>query len=308
MHIRQLQKMDLNLLVSLQILLEEGSVSRAAERLHITQPAMSKTLSRLRELFDDPLFTRHQRGIQPTPRALEIKTDLSGVLSDMASLIHGPAFDPSTYTGEIVLALSEYVGVALLPPLIQHLHQQAPGLSVHTITRVERQLEQLAAGNLDFAIHISQPHYSHEFITHSLGTSPPAIMVRQGHPLTRKNPSWEYLSAYPMIRLYISDIDQSELARSSDIIQQIYNRQPVSFETSHLMTALEVLRKTDYFLPGPAYMMENKSASRGIVMLPPSKNTVTSMQYMLVMHRRCAKSQLHQWLWQQIQAMAPELN
>ncbi|HSF82215.1 MAG TPA: LysR family transcriptional regulator, partial [Anaerolineales bacterium] len=66
-----LARIDLNLLVALQVLIEEQSVTRAAERLYITQPAMSKTLQRLRELFDDPLFIRSGRGLIPTPRTAE---------------------------------------------------------------------------------------------------------------------------------------------------------------------------------------------------------------------------------------------
>ena len=69
MDIRELGRLDLNLLVALEALIEEGSVSRAAERLYITQSAMSKTLGRLRELFDDPLFIRRGSGMVPTPRA-----------------------------------------------------------------------------------------------------------------------------------------------------------------------------------------------------------------------------------------------
>ena len=67
MNVKALAKADLNLLVALYVLLEEGSVSAAAKRLSITQPAMSKTLARLRNTFDDPLFVRSKRGIQPTP-------------------------------------------------------------------------------------------------------------------------------------------------------------------------------------------------------------------------------------------------
>src|SRR5210317_252909 len=117
MDTRELAKIDLNLLNSLQVLLEECNVSRAAERLFITQPAMSKTLSRLRALFDDPLFTRSSHGMQPTPRAQELAKDLTGILNEISDLVAGQSFDPASYRGEINLALSEYIGVALLPSL-----------------------------------------------------------------------------------------------------------------------------------------------------------------------------------------------
>ena len=76
MDAKVLARIDLNLLVALQHLLEEESVTKAAERLFITQPAMSKTLHRLRETFDDPLFVRSGRGLSPTPRAVELKKQL----------------------------------------------------------------------------------------------------------------------------------------------------------------------------------------------------------------------------------------
>ena len=117
MNLNRLARIDLNLLVALHILLEEGSVSRAAERLSITQPAMSKTLGRLRETFDDPLFVRSKRGIQPTPRALGLAGELKSLLGQVDGLLDAGEFTPAGYRGEITLAISEYVGFTLLPPL-----------------------------------------------------------------------------------------------------------------------------------------------------------------------------------------------
>ncbi len=300
MDTQNLHKVDLNLLVALQALLEERSVSRAAERLHITQPAMSKTLARLRELFADPLFTRSNRGMQPTPRAQELATELGVVLHDIARLVTGSHFDPYTYSGEFTLALSEYIGVALLPSLIQRLHQCAPRLSIRTITRAENQLEQLATGSLDFAIHIAQAHYPDEYRTQVLGTAPSGILVREGHPLCEGQITWERLALYPVIRVYVPDLEQAELARTSEAFMRVRHPQQGSLETSHLMTAMEVLRNTDYFLPGPAYVLQNSHTTNGIVALrtPPGSDYI--LKYMLVAHRRTSHSPMHAWLWDQV--------
>ena len=83
MDLKELSRIDLNLLISLQILLDERNVSKAAQRLYITQPAMSKTLSRLRKVFNDPLLTRHAGAMQPTPRALELQPHLFTVLQQI---------------------------------------------------------------------------------------------------------------------------------------------------------------------------------------------------------------------------------
>ena len=295
-----LHKTDLNLLVALQALLEERSVSRAAERLHITQPAMSKTLSRLRAMFGDQLFTRSNRGMQPTPRALELAAELTGLLDDIHRLVSGSRFDPYTYNGEVTLALSEYVGIALLPELIQRLHRLAPRLSIRTITRLAHQLDALATGSLDFAIHIAQSHYPEDYRVHPLVTAPPAILVRAGHPLAQGAVTWERLGRYPLIRVYVPDLEQAEVARTSEAFMRVRSPHQGSLETSHLMTAMEVLRSTDYFLPGPAYVLQNTHVTSGIVALPTPPGSDYTLKYMLVAHRRTDQSALHQWLWGQI--------
>jgi DNA-binding transcriptional LysR family regulator len=307
MDTRELSKVDLNLLISLQYLLEEQSVSRAAERLYITQPAMSKTLSRLRALFDDALFTRSSHGMQPTPRALELAEGLSQVLGDITHLLAGSRFQPQTFQGEVTLALSEYIGVALLPGLIARLSTKAPRLSVRVITRVENQLQELALGNLDFAIHIEQAHYGNDYRIEHLGGSPPAILVRESHPLTRGNLSMQRLAQFPLVRLYIPDWEQLDIQQSAAAISPIVDHQQGTLEISHLLTALEVLRETDYFMPAPAYILQNEDATAGITGLPAPGNANLEINYALVAHQRTANSALHNWLWEEITCTIREM-
>ncbi|MEH6590909.1 MAG: LysR family transcriptional regulator [Halioglobus sp.] len=300
MDIRQLAKIDLNLLISLQVLLDEQHVSRAAERLHITQPAMSKTLSRLRQVFDDPLFFRASHGMQPTPRALELAESLGTILSDINQLVAPQQFDPYAYTGEITLALSEYIGVVLLPPLLRRLHEAAPRLTIRTITRVENQLEQLRVGNLDFTIHIAQTHYSEDFRVQRVTSNPTVIFARESHPLCHGAISWERLANYPYLRLYISDLDQIENFRTSEAFDKAVNPEQGYLETSHLLTSLEVLRSTNYFMSGPAYLMRNTAVTEGITALALPAGEDYTLDYNLVAHRRTDGSAVHQWFWNQI--------
>ena len=300
MNTRELAKVDLNLLISLQVLLEEKSVSRAAERLFITQPAMSKTLSRLRALFGDALFTRASHGMQPTPRALELERGLSAILGGISQLVTVNAFDPATAEEEVTIALSEYIGLALLPTLAERLQTQAPHLNLRIITRVENQLEQLALGKLDFAVHIKQSHYGEEFRVQGLGSSPPALLLRDDHPLCGTLTDPTLLSHYPVIRLYVSDWEQLEVRSIAQLFEQSAMPGQGSLEISHLMTAMEVLRHTDYYMPAPAYLTQNESISRGITALPLPWEEDASLDYVLVGHQRTANSPLHNWLWEQI--------
>tara|TARA_R110001599_G_scaffold353870_1_gene601343 strand:+ start:131404 stop:132387 length:984 start_codon:yes stop_codon:yes gene_type:complete len=295
-----LAKIDLNLLISLQILIKEQSVSRAAERLHITQPAMSKTLFRLRQLFDDPLFTRSSHGMRPTPRTQGLAQELDGVLAGIHQLVAGSRFDPHTFIGEVSLALSEYIGLALLPDLVASLEIQAPHLSVRVISRAENQLEQLALGELDFAIHAEHHHYGPDYRVEKLGASATTLFARENHPLTREAITEQSLARYPLIRLYVPDLEQLEIQRNSELYALLLESSRGSLEISHLLTALEVLRSTNHIMPAPAYILQNEGATRGICALPPLASGLPTTNYALVAHQRTAHSPLHNWLWNEI--------
>ena len=183
MDTRQLARIDLNLLVALQVLIEECNVSKAADRLYITQSAMSKTLGRLRELFEDPLFTRSSHGMIPTPRAQELQKKLTGLLQDVQSLVTSHEFDPGTYHGEMRVAIPEIIGMGILPPLMEELQREAPHLRISAITRIDDQLDKLASGELDFSVHIKHKEYAPDFNLDVVASWPPVLMVRQGHPL-----------------------------------------------------------------------------------------------------------------------------
>ena len=256
MNLNRLARIDLNLLVALHILLEEGSVSRAADRLSITQPAMSKTLGRLRETFDDPLFVRSKRGIQPTPRALGLAGELKSLLGQVDGLLDAGEFTPSAYRGEITLAISEYVGFTLLPPLSARLQSSAPRLRLRTITRAERQLDQLASGELDFAIQIQREEYPPEYSVSPLAASlcdfcPAGPPARGPDPHRRLDAP---VSAGRTLRRGPGRVD-----RRSGVGAGLFESDRGILETSHLLTAFEILRETDYLLICPAYLAATRA-------------------------------------------------
>lgn len=300
MDTREFNKVDLNLLIALQVLMEEKNVSRAAERLFITQPAMSKTLTRLRALFGDALFTRSSRGMQPTPRAMHIATELNDIIGDISHLLTGPGFDPRAASGEISIALSEHVGVALLPRLLTHLSEHAPRLCIRVITRIENQLKALALGNLDFVIQVRQAHYAADYKVDSLGASPLAILVRAGHPLAGAEITWGRLLQYPLIKLYASTQEQLEVQQYAGATMPDLAHPLATLEISHLLTALELLRRSDYFMPAPAYLLHQEGATIGIKGLPMPFGSDLNIHYALVAHKRTGNSALHNWLWEQI--------
>ena len=129
MNRNDLRRVDLNLLIVFETLMHERSVTRAAEKLFLGQPAISAALARLRSLFDDPLFVRTGRSMEPTARAMEIAALLSPALDSISTAVSRAAdFHPATSTAVFRIGLSDDVEFGLLPPLIKRLRAEAPGV------------------------------------------------------------------------------------------------------------------------------------------------------------------------------------
>lgn len=127
MNRNDLRRVDLNLLIVFETLMHERSVTRAAEKLFLGQPAISAALARLRALFDDPLFVRTGRSMEPTARALDIAQLLSPALDSISTAVsRASTFDPATSTQVFRIGLTDEVEFALLPPLLRRLRAEAP--------------------------------------------------------------------------------------------------------------------------------------------------------------------------------------
>ena len=124
---RNIRQTDLNLLIALNVLMEERNVTRAADRLDLTQSAASRMLGRLRATFDDPLFVRTSRGLTPTKRALDLAGPLREYLAGLEKLLlERGNFDPATAQRRFRIAAIDYVQATLLAPLVAKLQRQAP--------------------------------------------------------------------------------------------------------------------------------------------------------------------------------------
>lgn len=148
-----ISKVDLNLLVYLDVLLREGSVTKAANQLSITQPAMSNGLKRLRDLFKDPLLVRTSDGMTPTTRALELQPIIRDVLSRLeASIQPDTDFDPKTSARTFRIMASDYAESTLLIEVIRRLAQQAPNITLDVITPSDVTYYDVEQGKVDMAV------------------------------------------------------------------------------------------------------------------------------------------------------------
>ncbi|VVE39735.1 LysR family transcriptional regulator [Pandoraea iniqua] len=181
-----LHTVDLNLLVVFQHLYNARRVSRVAEAMGVTQPAVSNALARLRKLFNDELFIRTSRGMLPTPMATELAEPVAAALDALHGVFNRQvAFDPATSQKAFQIAMTDIGEVHFLPRLMHALGEQAPGITVSTVRNTAINLqEEMAAGQVDLAVgHL--PDLTSGFFQRRLFRQKYVCMFRPGHPLDR---------------------------------------------------------------------------------------------------------------------------
>ena len=181
-----IRKVDLNLLVVFDTLLRVRSVTRAAEALGMSQPAMSLALSKLRSTFDDPLFIRASRGVWPTPRAEQLAVPLQHVLDQIKNdVLRQPSFDAATTQRTFTFNMADVGETVFLPRLLAHFRTDAPGANIRTVSTPPGELaEALQSGEVDLAVGYfpglqGAAIYQQRLFTHSF-----VCIVRKGHPLS----------------------------------------------------------------------------------------------------------------------------
>ena len=177
-----LTNINLNLLRSLKVLLAECHVSQAADKLNITQSALSRQLAQLRELFADPLLVRDGNRLLPTPRALELQIKLDNVFNELDTLMEEGEFDPSLWSGEFILASSDYVAQYILPEIMQVFNEKAAKLSLNYKLWQPDYLQRLADSDIQLASTML-PESPADLSSIQIGKDYPVCVMSKDHPL-----------------------------------------------------------------------------------------------------------------------------
>lgn len=182
-----INKINLNLLISLDALLTEKQVTRAAERLFITQSAMSSSLNQLRELFQDKLFIRGREAMVPTEKALNIAPHVKRILNDVQNLLsQTQTFDPKISTRCFSLGLSDYAEFVILPRIYSIIKNNAPGVKLKICSLHPRaKLEDFELGNIELGIG-AQVTNSMQLKKQLLFTENPICILSKKHKLHNK--------------------------------------------------------------------------------------------------------------------------
>lgn len=177
---------DFNLLITLDVLLAEGSVARAAKRLHLSPSAMSRALARLRETLGDPLLVRAGRGLVPTPRALELREQVSQLVLGVESVLRPVEhLDLQRLARTFTLRVGDGFVENFGPALVGRIGEEAPGVRLRFVTKTDKDSAPLRDGSVDLDTGVVGADAGPEIRTRALFQDRFVGVVREGHPLTR---------------------------------------------------------------------------------------------------------------------------
>jgi DNA-binding transcriptional LysR family regulator len=289
---RDVRRIDLNLLGALDALLEEQSVTRAADRLALTQPTVSAMLARLRKLFGDPLFVRSQRGILPTPRALALAPSLKQWLAEAHTLIASRKFDPATAELTASLAANDYIQTALIVPFIERLRREAPNARFAVrCPQFAEVTSLLANGELDLSIHTTPEIPSADLPSRVLYEERYVCAVRKGHPLKGAAVTVDQFCRYPHVM--VSPSEGGFVGPTDHALARVGRKRRVVLSAPGFLILPEILKTDDLIAVVPERVLRGRMAGLRTFAPPVA---VAGFSVVLLWHQRVHDDPAHRWL------------
>ncbi|MCI3206047.1 MULTISPECIES: LysR family transcriptional regulator [Pandoraea] len=286
-----LRRIDLNLLVTLDVLLSELNVTRAAERLHISQPAVSVHLAKLRDLLNDPLLLPGPRGMRPTARAESLREPLREALESLSRAVAPAApFDPGSAELTWRIAATDYTESTIVLPLLQVLRAQAPKARLAVLdlepSRLERQAEQ---GAVDVIFHTTEnaPEALHR---KALFTERYVLVGRRGHPKLKRRPTLRQFC--DLDHTIVSQDGGGFHASTDDALAALGMSRRVVFSVPHFLFLRAALAQTDLVAMTPERLVRDDPA----LQITAAPVDLPGFEISMYWHERVHRDPAHRWL------------
>ena len=290
-----LRRIDINLLVTLDVLLSEHNVTRAAQRLNFSQPSVSVHLAKLRDIFKDPLLLPGPRGMRPTARAEALREPLRQALETLERAVApGSPFDPAEASQTWRVAASDYGESTIVLPALTGLRSVAPGTRLAVLeatpSRIARQAEQ---GEIDLAFHTSEGAPS-SLRRRVLFKERYVLAGRAGHPRLKRRPT---LAQFCKLDHVIVSPDGGGFRAVTDqALSEVGLTRRVVLSVPHFLFVLSVLANTDLVAMVPSRLVRNNRALQ--VVEPPVD--VPGFEMAMLWHERSHRDPAHEWLREHI--------
>ena len=241
---RNLQNMDLNLLIALDVLLQEQHVSRASDHLSLSQSATSRVLSRLRDMFGDPLLVKTGDGMVMTQRAKQLKPMIKHSLDVMEKLFIGDTFDPLTTTRNFSLRATSYVSQAYLPEVVSRIAREAPNCSIQIENLSGENFNSQQNEDVDLIICGDGFDIPQNFKQKHIGVDKMICIMSKNHPLAHKKISLNDYVSYGHCQMTLGV--GSVTASIDRLLGRIKHKRHVRLKLPHVMACMEMVAKSDF--------------------------------------------------------------
>lgn len=309
-----MSKIDLNLLVYLDVLLRECNVTRAAEELGISQPAMSNSLRRLRDLFNDPILVRTSDGMTPTDRALELQPLVRTVLAAAEqAILPKTEFEPAGSTRIFRIMASDYTEATLLPILLNRLYQVAPNIRLDIMTPSDVSFHDVERGKVDLVINRfdTLPQSFHQV---RLWDDSFSCVVSATNPIIKNWNLETYLSAKHIwvsktgmgVGVGMSSDDVQRLGWVDDALHKIDAKRDIALFTRHYQAALLMGRQQGLIVTLPSMAARQLQADSEVVILDPPFS-IPRMRLKMVWSPLLQHDPGHRWIRQLIKTVSEDI-
>jgi DNA-binding transcriptional LysR family regulator len=287
-HLRQV---DLNLLSTLYALLEERHVTRAAKRCFLSQPAMSRSLERIRDTFGDELLIRTGRSYERTVRGEWLLRELESLLPRLEALVRGEPFDPAQSRERLRVALTDNGSIALLPTLTQRIRTAAPDITLEIVAWHDRSFEDVEAGKIDLALSpLAAPP---PLETERLFKEDFVCLLGAEHKLrSRRFTLKQYLE--------LSHVAVGALDRP---LADLGLRRRVALSVPFLVPAVAAIAGSDLVVTLPRKLAKAVAALANVRFVEPPPE-IKSFQYFMVWHPRLTAEPAQVWFREQLRIVA----
>lgn len=287
---------DLNLLVTLDVLLSEGSVARAARRLRLSPSAMSRALGRLRDATGDPLLVRTGRALAPTPRAVALRERVQHVVQEATSLLRpAEALDLAQLARTFTIRSSEGFVESFAPRIIARIAKEAPCVRVSFLQKADKSSAPLREGAVDLETGVVEKDTSPELLAKVLFRDRLVGATRKGHPLTKGRITPARYAAGPHICVSRRGFDREPV---DDALDALGLHRDVVTSVGGFATALGLARATDFVATVPE---QHTRALRAGMFTFPLPIAVSAFTVSLLWHPRLDSDPAHRWLRQHVQ-------
>lgn len=297
----RLAGIDLNLLTSLDVLLDERNVTRAARRLGVSQPAVSHNLRRLRELLGDPLLVRTPQGMQATPRGLELRPAVRAALEAAEAVLQAaPSFDPARAERRFVLAMADQAAFMLLPRLVERIAAVAPGIALDLRPPPDDLSAALTEGELELAISVFNDAPA-GIRSETLWTESFSCVMRRGGPGSRTALDLAHYLARP--HLLVSPRGRPG-GFVDDLLARDQRRRRVAIVVPHFLVAPAIIATSDLIWTAPTGLARLLAGRYPLAVRPPPLE-LPSFAVVLRWHLRLDRDPGLAWLRQLLREAAP---